>query len=127
MENIESVKCKHFVVMDRDGTPMMSTDYYSCIPPENHLQTMSAAGYSFKYDNKKISLKTAIELTNYLDNLESSLPKVFKIRCIETGELFDKQSEAAKHLSIDPAAVSDSLKTGKKRSGYTFDRIEVIR
>lgn len=46
-----------------------------------------------------------------------------KIRCIETGELFDKQSQAAKALGIDPAAVSDSLKTGRKRAGYTFERV----
>ena len=44
-----------------------------------------------------------------------------KVRCIDTGEIFSKQSEAAKKYGIDPAAVSDSLKTGRKRAGYTFE------
>lgn len=44
-----------------------------------------------------------------------------KVRCIDTGEIFNKQSEAAKKYGIDPAAVSDSLKTGRKRAGYTFE------
>lgn len=47
------------------------------------------------------------------------------VQCIETGETWDKQSKAAKALGIDPAAVSDSLKTGRKRSGYTFQWVEV--
>lgn len=44
-----------------------------------------------------------------------------KVRCIDTGEIFNKQSEAAKKYGIDPAAVSDSLKTGRKRAGYAFE------
>lgn len=47
------------------------------------------------------------------------------IRCKETGQIWDKQSHAAKELGIDAAQVSDSIKTGKTRSGYTFERIEV--
>lgn len=44
-----------------------------------------------------------------------------KLRCLETGDIFNKQAEAAKKYGIDPAAVSDSLKTGRKRAGYTFE------
>ena len=54
-----------------------------------------------------------------------SAGKKFVIRCKETGQTWDKQSWAAKELGIDAAQVSDSIKTGKTRSGYTFEKIEV--
>ena len=64
------------------------------------------------------------------DNPESttikpSTGKKFVIRCKETGQTWEKQSWAAKELGIDAAQVSDSIKTGKTRSGYTFEKIEV--
>lgn len=55
----------------------------------------------------------------------SSSGKKFVIRCKETGQTWEKQSWAAKELGIDAAQVSDSIKTGKTRSGYTFEKIEV--
>lgn len=54
-----------------------------------------------------------------------SASKKFVIRCKETGQTWEKQSWAAKELGIDAAQVSDSIKTGKTRSGYTFEKIEV--
>ena len=51
--------------------------------------------------------------------------KKFVIRCKESGQTWEKQSWAAKELGIDAAQVSDSIKTGKTRSGYTFEKIEV--
>lgn len=54
-----------------------------------------------------------------------SAGKRFVIRCKETGQTWEKQSWAAKELGIDAAQVSDSIKTGKTRSGYTFEKIEV--
>ena len=50
--------------------------------------------------------------------------KVGKIRCVDNGKVYNKQSEAARDLGIDPAAVSDSLKTGRKRAGYLFERVD---
>ena len=47
-----------------------------------------------------------------------------KVRCIDTGKIYNSQSEAAKDLKIDPAQVSDSIKTGRPRSGYTFEKVE---
>lgn len=57
--------------------------------------------------------------------VQSAAKKKTVIRCKETGQIWDKQSHAAKELGIDAAQVSDSIKTGKTRSGYTFERIEV--
>lgn len=101
-----------FQVLDPNGIPKMSTEHESCIP-YRHLKSLEEAGHRFKVDGKFVSASKLLqkrEVRTY-------------IRCIETGEVFSKQSEAAKHLNIDPAQVSDSLKTGKKRSGYTFERI----
>ena len=50
-------------------------------------------------------------------------PTSKQVRCIETGEVYATQSAAAKALKIDPAQVSDSLKTGRPRSGYTCERV----
>ena len=48
-----------------------------------------------------------------------------QVRCKETGVVYANQSAAAKDLGIDPAQVSDSIKTGRPRSGYTFERVPV--
>ena len=58
-------------------------------------------------------------------SVKGAAKKKTVIRCKETGQIWDKQSHAAKELGIDAAQVSDSIKTGKTRSGYTFERIEV--
>lgn len=62
-----------------------------------------------------------------IETLNSTLKqgKKLKIRCIETGTIYDKQSHAARDLGIDPSYVSDSIKTGKSHKGYTFERIYV--
>lgn len=63
--------------------------------------------------------------TAVVSSAKPAAKKKTVIRCKETGQIWDKQSHAAKELGIDAAQVSDSIKTGKTRSGYTFERIEV--
>lgn len=46
-----------------------------------------------------------------------------EIKCLEDGKVFKNQSAAARYYDIDPAQVSDSIKTGRKRSGYTFGKV----
>lgn len=48
-----------------------------------------------------------------------------QVRCIDTGKVYPNQSAAARDLHIDPAQVSDSIKTGRPRSGYRFERVKV--
>lgn len=74
-----------------------------------------------------ISKNTSIESA---DTVESAVPKVKtksrksqSIKCLETGKIYEKQSQAARDLGIDPALVSDSIRTGKPRKGYTFIKI----
>lgn len=45
------------------------------------------------------------------------------IECMQTGKLYAKQSHAARDLGIDPAYVSDSIKTGKQHKGYSFRKV----
>ena len=57
--------------------------------------------------------------------LPASDHTVEMIECIETGKFYSKQSHAARDLGIDPSAVSDSIKTGRPRKGYTFRKVLV--
>lgn len=75
-----------------------------------------------------VSKDTNVDVKPQTDKHVNSKPsngKKFVIRCKETGQTWEKQSWAAKELGIDAAQVSDSIKTGKTRSGYTFEKIEV--
>lgn len=117
-----------FTVIGPDGNTKMGTDYRECIYDVDQLESMSSAGCKFKWNDKMISLvNLKKELSNSNEIISSSKPLIGKtvIVCLETNQQFEKQAEAAKALGIDPAAVSDSLKTGKKRAGYTFTRVEV--
>lgn len=73
------------------------------------------------------TLNTKVKDIKYTkDELSSADPnKKVMIRCVETGKLYNKQSHAARDLGIDPSAVSDSIKTGRKRKGYTFEKVLV--
>ena len=115
-----------FTVIGSDGHPKMGTDYRECIYDIEQLESMASAGCKFKWNDKVVSLTNLKkELGSNSETAELNIQNKSFIVCLETGDKFNKQSEAAKALGIDPAAVSDSLKTGRKRSGYTFTRIEV--
>lgn len=115
-----------FTVIGPDGHPKMGTEYRECIYDIEQLESMASAGFRFKLNDKLISLNNLKkELGLSFDDAKPSSTNESIILCVETGDRFKKQSEAAKALGIDPAAVSDSLKTGRKRAGYTFTRVEV--
>ena len=109
-----------------DGHPKMGTDYRECVYDTDQIESMAAAGCKFKWNDKLISLSNLKkELGLNSETVRTNTSNEQFILCLETGDKFKKQSEAAKALGIDPAAVSDSLKTGRKRAGYTFTRVEV--
>ena len=115
-----------FTVIGPDGHPKMGTDYRECVYDIEQLESMAAAGCKFKWDDKVVSLSALKkELGSNSEPDKQIVQNESFILCLETGDKFKKQSEAAKALGIDPAAVSDSLKTGRKRAGYTFSRVEV--
>lgn len=99
----------------------------------DQLKVISDDGYMIKCGGKKTSYSKLKETLNVQEDVEHAepdknyslvVPGRSVIRCLETGETFNKQSEAAKHFKIDPAQVSDSIKTGRKRSGYTFCKVQ---
>lgn len=133
------------VVRAADNRPMMSTEYESCIPYE-HLTAMSKSGYYFRLDGKKVNANAVRLLQKGNKEMDFILPNCHvteenmpdsnnmkvaykpstsskSVRCVDTGEIFKNQAEAARHFKIDPAQVSDSIKTGRPRSGYTFEKV----
>ena len=143
-----------FKVIGPDGQTKLGTEFVQCIYPEDVLLSMSRCGYKFELNGKRATAKAVSDYVkenmcsikniikpNHIQKEDSanndlvsdtqekkSKPetskKVGKIRCVNTGKVYNKQSEAARDLGIDPAAVSDSLKTGRKRAGYLFERVD---
>lgn len=122
----------------RDGTrTMFQTEDVGFIPDIEYLESMHEVGLKFYIDNKLSSVVSVdsarnkeAEVRNERVSKSDKPISLFAIKsnrmvhCIETDQYFNKQSEAAKTLGIDPAAVSDSLKTHRKRSGFTFEWVE---
>lgn len=122
----------------RDGTrTMFQTEDVGFIPDIEYLESMHEVGLKFYIDNKLSSVASVdiarnkeSEVRNERVSKSDKPISLFAIKtnrliyCIETDQYFNKQSEAAKTLGIDPAAVSDSLKTRRKRSGFTFEWVE---
>lgn len=69
------------------------------------------------------NLKAASSENNKSVNAKSSRSRG-KIQCVETGEVFNSQAEAARHFNLDPAYVSDSCRLGKSVKGHTFRKID---
>ena len=141
-----------FKVIGPDGQTKLGTEFVQCIYPEDVLLSMSRCGYKFELNGKRATAKAVSDYVKenmYSSEIEENSEekedsanndvvidtqekkpkpetskKVGKIRCVNTGKVYNKQSEAARDLGIDPAAVSDSLKTGRKRAGYLFERVD---
>lgn len=122
----------------RDGTcTMFQTEDTGFIPDLEYLESMHEIGLKFYIDNKLTSVASVDAIRNKEVNTQNKrasksdkaislfdIKSTRMVHCIETDQYFNKQSEAAKTLGIDPAAVSDSLKTHRKRSGFTFEWVE---
>lgn len=106
----------------------MITESPECIPYED-LDKMYQAGYRFKLNGRAVSKNDIKNRVNALlrtgTNVSSNSHKVSNcfILCVDNGVEYPTQSAAAKDLGIDPAQVSDSIKTGRPRSGYTFKKV----
>lgn len=106
----------------------MITESPECIPYED-LDKMYQAGYRFKLNGRAVGkndIKNKVDAVLHTGtNVSSNSHKVSKcfILCIDNGVEYPTQSAAARDLGIDPAQVSDSIKTGRPRSGYTFKKV----
>lgn len=124
-----------FQVINAEGNCVMTTNYSSCIPYDD-LDHMAKAGYRFKIDGKTVarkhiesSIKSYVKSSDMSRDTINSASIVHtsssnrQVRCIGTGIIYKNQSAAARDLGIDPAQVSDSIKTGRPRSGYRFEKV----
>lgn len=106
----------------------MITESPECIPYED-LDKMYQAGYRFKLNGRAVGkndIKNKVDAVLHTGtNVSSNSHKVSKcfILCVDNGVEYPTQSAAARDLGIDPAQVSDSIKTGRPRSGYTFKKV----
>lgn len=106
----------------------MITESLECIPYED-LDKMYQAGYRFKLNGRAVGkndIKNKVNAVLHTStNVSSNSHKVSKcfILCVDNGVEYPTQSAAARDLGIDPAQVSDSIKTGRPRSGYTFKKV----
>lgn len=116
------------VLRANDNSVVMYTTSSSCVTAED-IDALSCAGYKFRVDNKIVSKQSAKLYASaevHSDDIsvdDSKRILTRYVRCVTTGEVFKNQSLAAKAYKIDPAQVSDSIKTGRVRSGYLFDYI----
>lgn len=120
-----------YEVYGPDRELKMQTEYAECLPIE-HLDVMLACGYTFRKCGKLLSkfqvqadakIGARSDVVAVVAAAASVTPTTKPIIvCVETGIEYVNQSAAARDLNIDPAQVSDSIKTGRKRSGYTFVR-----
>lgn len=106
----------------------MITESPECIPYED-LDKMYQAGYRFKLNGRAVGKNDIKNKVNAVlhtgTNVSSNSHKAGKcfILCVDNGVEYPTQSAAARDLGIDPAQVSDSIKTGRPRSGYTFKKV----
>lgn len=93
--------------------------------PVSSIDSMAAAGCKFWWEDKQVSAAQLKKFLNTVAFVQECTSTAAKIRCVTTGKIYDKQSDAARDLGIDPAQVSDSIKTGRIRSGYLFEKVNI--
>lgn len=126
-----------------DNQPGMGTDYVSCIPFDS-LDSQEAAGYCFKVNGKKMTAKQVKSF--FKDNRDiqatenevatdvstdigkssnvqeaKTTRKVRKIKCVNTGKIYNNMTACAKDLGMDPAAISYAMQKNKPAKGYSFE------
>ena len=111
-----------FEVVDYRGKPFMCTEYAECVPIHK-LDALQDAGFKFRVDGKMASKNQVLSQLGVISGDMTPASKSKRVRCVDTGKIYATQSEAARDLNIDPAQVSDSIKTNRRRSGYLFEKV----
>lgn len=116
-----------FQIYNRSGKVQMVTESARCMAAED-LDAMAKNGWYFTLDGKKIKASAIRKMVGETAPVEDDTPKEVvkysrKVKCINNNKIYANQAEAARDLNIDPAQVSDSIRTGRPRSGYTFERV----
>ena len=78
----------------------------------------------------QINHKDEVRNHNWINNLEwcdakynTRYSKAKKVKCIETGEIFESRTDAAKKVNRSPGSISDAIKTGYKCAGFHWSDI----
>lgn len=120
-----------FEVYGADNQLKMHTNNKDCIYDAQQLSSLQSTGHYFKLEGKRATKSQVLEFRGSSPResgfslLRSQVQESTKkqILCENNGKIYQNQAEAAKDLGIDPAQVSDSIKTGRPRSGYTFKKV----
>lgn len=114
-----------FEVIGPDGKTKMVTWHEECIPYKDQLEELSELGYTFKKDGKIFKVEVQHQKSEDIVKNTTSIKRTSRtVMCIETGIVYPTQSAAAQDCGLDPAYVSDSVKTGKTYKGFTFKRVQ---
>lgn len=106
-------------ILSDAGSPVQETERTS----NRDSDTLTLSSSSSNGNTSALIVNSTSESTTSKANIKVAGKLSRQVRCIDTGEVFDNQSAAAKHFKIDPAQVSDSIKTGRPRSGYRFEKV----
>jgi hypothetical protein len=58
-------------------------------------------------------------------NRNTCIRKPMKVRCIETGKIYESQSAAAKAMFVNRSIISRSVRRGHTANGYHFEKINL--
>lgn len=78
-------------------------------------------GYTFVYTAEALTIQP-MEFVPH--NRRRSWPGAFKVTCLETGKTYSCVRDAARDNGIYMQQVYNSIRSGRKRSGYTFIKTE---
>lgn len=129
-----------------DNQAMMGTDYLSCISFDA-LDSQEAAGYYFKVNEKRMTAKQVKAFFKDKKDFQPALNdavkeevkhdvepstfkelrskrKVRKIKCLNTGTIYNNMTACAKDLGMDPAAISYAMQKNKPAKGFSFEFVE---
>jgi len=80
----------------------------------------------------RIQLFLAIEDADLVDYIVKTFPdrntcirKPMKVRCIETGKIYESQSAAAKAMFVNRSIISRSVRRGHAANGHHFEKINL--
>ncbi len=122
-ERVSKVKSKRVICLQtlkvftsaREAGKEMKIDFRSISRSCN--RHFSVKGYSFEFfDENEIYEKRNLEKIHKQENL--------KIRCLETGEIYNSLQELSKKLNIPRSSLSNYLKKNKEINGYHYKKVK---
>jgi len=73
-------------------------------------------------NRKTFSLNELFEL-RCKDDVKTKVKRSVKIKCVDDGNIFSSETEAAKYYGMHVSSVSDCIHDGKHHCGHAFERL----